>query len=516
MYLVVILGFALVLVVEHMRFKSVFALDPAGSIATVAGLTAATLIGCEVCVRLVLRRVRLAGRSMSNVGRFHLRCQTGIRYAIVLSFGAMLFVFNWSGTVRNPVHPRGDITPGWGLADLPLVDDLVLLVPFLLSTVLSWAIVYRADRALRSWGARQEGTGADGDRGDWSLSHYMVFQIRHHLLFLAIPMSLIILANDLGTRYHRFFAEKTGQLWMGQALVGVAAGFVFLLMPWMMRYIWTTKPLPAGQLRTRLEALASRVGLRYRQILLWESDGAVVNAAVTGLLAPFRYVLLSDGLLESMDDTKVEAVFGHEVGHVKEHHILYYLGFTMCALVAGIATGNAVESYWTARDLPWLGDTTELVTLVVLWAWVFGSISRRFERHADVFGVRCVSRPEASDNESAPAAADAEPAAPATRLPRNGPITAEAADTFGQALYRVAVLNGMSPSARSWRHSSIASRVAFLGELARDPDKLAAFDRMIRRIKMGLWLWGLASGAYWLYAFRQFLTFLPWDWVGLG
>ena len=75
------------------------------------------------------------------------------------------------------------------------------------------------------------------------------------------------------------------------------------------------------------------MGLNYRRILIWESDGMVVNAAVMGLFRPVRYILLSDGLLEMMDDAKIEAVFGHEAGHVKCRHIEFYLLFAVLSML---------------------------------------------------------------------------------------------------------------------------------------------------------------------------------------
>ena len=55
----------------------------------------------------------------------------------------------------------------------------------------------------------------------------------------------------------------------------------------------------------------------------------IVNAAVMGIVAPLRYVLITDAMIEQMDDTKIEAVFGHEAGHVKHHHIPCFLLFAL-------------------------------------------------------------------------------------------------------------------------------------------------------------------------------------------
>ena len=56
--------------------------------------------------------------------------------------------------------------------------------------------------------------------------------------------------------------------------------------------------------------------LRYREILLWHTENNMGNAAVVGLVPRLRYILLSDLLLETMDDRQIEAVFAHEIGHI--------------------------------------------------------------------------------------------------------------------------------------------------------------------------------------------------------
>ena len=67
--------------------------------------------------------------------------------------------------------------------------------------------------------------------------------------------------------------------------------------------------LNAGVVRDRLESLGERIGLRFRDILLWKSGGVMVNAAVMGIFAPVRYVLLSDALLSGMTPEQVDRIF---------------------------------------------------------------------------------------------------------------------------------------------------------------------------------------------------------------
>ena len=113
---------------------------------------------------------------------------------------------------------------------------------------------------------------------------------------------------------------------------------VFLFAPEILRRVLQTQPLPDSPLRRRLEAMCRRVGMRYRDILLWHTQNNMGNAAVMGILPPVRYILLSDLLLERMDDEQIEAVFAHEVGHVVHRHMAWYVVVIMIfTLGAGLA-----------------------------------------------------------------------------------------------------------------------------------------------------------------------------------
>ena len=76
---------------------------------------------------------------------------------------------------------------------------------------------------------------------------------------------------------------------------------VLAISPFFIRLAWPTRPLPEGPLRRRLERIANRVGFRYTDVLVWDTGNMMVNACVTGILPGFRYVLLTDALIDSSD-----------------------------------------------------------------------------------------------------------------------------------------------------------------------------------------------------------------------
>jgi STE24 endopeptidase len=267
--------------------------------------------------------------------------------------------------------------------------------------------------------------------------------------------------------------------------------------PLFIRLAWPTRSLPDGPLRRRLERVARRVGFRFTDLLVWDTGNLMVNACVTGVLPWFRYVLLSDALIESLSPAEVAAVFGHEVGHVAHRHLPFF-GFFFLGCLGILSLSAQVFSLPEAwiEGLPWLpagrasqvGEIAEaammLGTLGLFFWLVFGHLSRRFERQADVFGCRVVSCgvaecPPHFDLEEEMIGAVPELAPAATLCPVGIQI-------FSEALASVARQNGIDARARSWRHGSIANRLDFLRQLQSNPAGEILFQRGVRGFRLML------------------------------
>ncbi len=215
---------------------------------------------------------------------------------------------------------------------------------------------------------------------------------------------------------------------------------------------------------------------------------------MTGALPWFRYVLLTDALIEGLDDHQIEAVFGHEVGHIAHRHLSYFGFFFVgsmgvMALVAqgieeltgGMIPGSALS--WQDPTLTSLvvESVAALTCFGLYFLLIFGFLSRRFERQADVYGCRAVScgrlgcPPHADLN----AMSHSAPAESTDLCPVGIRI-------FANALSNVAMLNGMEPAARSWRHGSIRRRIAFLEGLEGKPDIERRFQTRVHWLRLSL------------------------------
>jgi len=427
---------------------------------------------------------------------------------ILAGFLILTMVFTpWSRLVRDD----------WGLGAIPLLGDLLLLFPLFGSLLIAWIVSFPVEMRFRDESfshCHDEDQGAavvaeparapvenhataalraakrQPGPANNSLTSYLVDKIRHQILILAVPMCIIVFAKHIlyGPLSESLPLPADAQmrgLILNTALGTVSVG-VLIIAPLLLRYIWATEPLPPGPLRDRFARTCERIGLRYREILLWHTHGMAVNAAVMGFVSPLRYILVSDALLETMDENEIEAVFGHEAGHVRHWHLPF---FGIFAIVSMYAAGGVMHLLFTigrwmresGTDPGLLHDPSvlQLVALAVLLAmWLFGFswLSRKFERQADLFGVRCITPDVETCVEHCPVHGGGKA--------KN--LCISAASLFGRTLTKIAELNGIPREAPSWRHGSIASRCRLIERLAADVAELRRFDRLILRIKIGL------------------------------
>lgn len=365
---------------------------------------------------------------------------------------------------------------------IPLAGKLLVVLPFVLGLILHWTQEYPFHRALHQRIARQQQlVGSGATCGTWRRAEHLAYNIRHQLLFIFVPVGLIILIQDVLVLYGpSVLGDVPHREEILAAAALAAAGGVFFFAPLLIVRIWRTNKLPEGPLRAQLERMCTRLGLRFRDILIWRSGNVIANAGVMGLSGSVRYVLLSDLLLERMRDEQVKAVFAHEAGHVICHHILYMAVFAISSALLAVSTGGvgAAVLGLAPRD----GDIAAMVLLGAAWAVGFGWMSRRLERQSDVIAA-WASGPDGGGDE--------------------GTISAEGAAIFASALQRVAQLNGIGGSQRSWRHGSITSRVNYIFHLSATGATRSRIDRVVRRIKLGVWVAlaaGVAMTAVWIFA----------------
>lgn len=391
-------------------------------------------------------------------------------------FALGLYSLGWGRFIQN--------TFAWGAPpakdDFPVMwpgTELLILAPFLIGLVLSWILFYDADRALHD-----AAPASPSVHPYWSRWAYLVFHIRFHLGLVLVPLLLMITVKDLP----RLIPQPDAQV---RTLVGcgvfLLALTVYACMPWAVRLFLGLKPMPDGPLRSRLLRASRRLHFRFSNILLWDTRSGVANAMVVGILPLLRYVVFTDRLVTEMSNDEVEAVFGHEAGHIRHRHMLYYLAFMILSLAVVMQLWDAAVSLWHPEVTP-RSDLVLLPLFGLIGAYifvVFGFLSRRCERQADIFGCRTVS---CGQNDCHGHDDHVE------LLPRGRGLCPTGIRTFINALEKVASLNGMSRERpgwlQSWQHSTIARRVEFLQCVLVDPSLERRFQRTVALVKWALFL----------------------------
>ena len=251
-------------------------------------------------------------------------------------------------------------------------------------------------------------------------------------------------------------------------LLNLVAVFAIVLiampfLPWLIARTLKTKPLPAGPFRDRLELAASRIGLRYRDILLWPTGGKVLNAMVVGFTPGTRRIFFTDGILRALPEDELMAVFFHEAGHAKKHHLplllLLFLSVAMVFHFMGTPLMQAgIPPIWIV-----------LLQLAVLWFVLLGWVSRRFEREADLYGAAHASI--------------LEPDAPEVPIPNSDRTLPRGAALMIRALERLQRISGKGAS---HRHGTIQDRMQYIAAHATDAGVRENFQRSQRSLLLGI------------------------------
>lgn len=418
-------------------------------------------------------------------GRFH------HQIGLFLAYLVALLLFGWGWAVGQLWR--------WD-AETPLpAAELLVLAPFIVAQMLGWSIYYDAERAshlpppLLALGAGESHTGAwlelERPRGGaaaavfGSRASYVLFQLRQKLALVFLPIFLLVTLKEMT----RLFPDM-GQQWQGviNAVGIVTVLLLFAAMPWIVRLVLGLHPLPAGPLRQRLEAVSRCMNFRCGDVLVWNTRQGMANAMVIGIVPWIRYVVLTDRLLEDFTPEEIEAVFGHEIGHIRHRHMQYYFGFLTASVLVLGWLGCLFQKDWQAllnmeKSNKYLADLPLVGVLLGYIFLVFGFLSRRCERQADVFGCRTVS---CSHSDCSGHDGGLDP------RERGRGLCITGIDTFIRALEKVALVNGISRDRpgflQSWQHSSIARRVDFLQRMRFDPSVETRFQRRIALVKWTL------------------------------
>jgi STE24 endopeptidase len=202
----------------------------------------------------------------------------------------------------------------------------------------------------------------------------------------------IVLVVLVGTarRWPRAWPAVAGGLLGGLVLLG---SFVYpLLVEPLFNHF---EPLPDGELRTRILALADQEGVQVDDVLVADASRrtTTLNAYVSGF-GSSRRVVVYDNLLDDEAEPQILSVVAHELGHARHDDVLVgsLLGAAGAVLgvgLLGLLVGGVAEPRRVPRVLALVAVATLLASPVQ------NGISRRIETRADVDALRTTRDPAA-------------------------------------------------------------------------------------------------------------------------
>jgi STE24 endopeptidase len=162
-------------------------------------------------------------------------------------------------------------------------------------------------------------------------------------------------------------------------------------------------PLPDGGLRDCLLALGERAGFRARDIQVMDGSkrSRHSNAFFTGL-GRFRKIVLFDTLVQQLDESELESVLAHEIGHYKKGHIPKTMALSLDgSLPVFYLVAVLAKEEWFLGAFGFApGDIATALLLISLLAglvtfWLsplFHLLSRRHEYEADAYAAGLIQR----------------------------------------------------------------------------------------------------------------------------
>lgn len=451
--------------------------------ALTGGAVALVLALALVLRAFVVRAVRADPARRFEVARHYAAWRRRLFFVNIGTAAACVTALGWGALVQDNVYVTTD-----GAKVLAPFAELLVPVPYFAVLLGCWLIYFSAERALFA--------AQNPNRAFWSRGGYVLHHARQFVLLVMLPVLLVTGQQTLGR-----FAPETAQSDAFRIALLCTGPLLILLLPLLMKPILGLKPLPPGPVRDRLEALAKRLHFRCTDFLVWPTNGGAVNALIAGLIPRARYVVFTDRLLEELPPDELDAVLGHEIGHAKHMHVWLYALFlllslsTIAALVLFLAQSlDAAESpRWVeVREAlagleSWLVLPPVALTAAYLF-FVFGALSRRCERQADVYGCKAVSCANASCTGH-----DAD-----TQFPEGAKcLCPTGVRTFTRALDRVSgspdagprgsrlgrAWRGLMEWVKHWTHGPIPKRIDYLMGLIERPAEERRFQRRVFAFK---------------------------------
>jgi Zn-dependent protease with chaperone function len=250
---------------------------------------------------------------------------------------------------------------------------------------------------------------------------------------------------------------------------------VAIIGPAFIQKFWQCRPLDNRIIRLRIEFMCKKAKMGFKDVLIWPLfGGKMITAGVMGLIRQFRYILVTPALIDLLNPIEIDAVIAHEIGHIKQKHLLFYLCFFIGYIVIAFSLMDLVlylliylgAVYGFISNDPEIDSVfvslcfsfSTILIFLIYFRYIFGFFMRNFERQADIFAFTTIGSPQ--------------------------PLIS----TFE----KISLSSGQSPGKPNWHHFSIQERISYLIKCAADRKWI---DRHNSKIKKGFLIYLIAMVA---------------------
>lgn len=356
-------------------------------------------------------------------------------------FAIELFLLNLKGFMsRIPV-----------LGELDTLLNAAGLLVFLLHLCIVWFWSFRALGDILSTSS--------------TVSDYIRSQIKFNLV-IVIPWLMLSLLIDLLFLVRIPFVLSILNSAVAQVVfVGLLLLFISLFAPVLITRLWDCQPLAESELKEKISDFCRSQGVRFKKIMSWNAmNRGLVTAGVVGLVKPFRYLLITPGLINLLSPDETLAVVSHEVGHVKKKHLLYYLVFFIGFMILIFSALDRVLNLFLNTRLGFslvfsangevnfsflsiLRIFISLFIFVLYFRFVFGFFMRNFEREADLYCFQSGINP----------------------------------DHLIAGFMKLGTRMGDDGKQKNWHHYNISQRIDYIRRSKQNPELIQSHRRKVKR-----------------------------------
>ena len=395
-------------------------------------------IYCSRVFASLLKRLRERGGDDGVLTDQYQRVNVRLSVLAITLFALAVYFFNLKQWLS--------LIPGFG--NFSILQGVLALALFFFYLCTIWYLGYPVYRAIFR---------VDITRRSFLRSN---FRFNLPILFPWLALSLVydLLALSPWAGPDSFLNSVYGQI----LFFAVSITLLMVVMPKFIQFWWGCKPLVSSEKGQQLDLFLKEMRFKYRTLLTWPIfEGRMMTAGIMGIVPRYRYILVTDSLLETLSLDELKAVLAHEIGHAKYRHLLFYIlffvGFMVLSFglsdlfislaflhphILDLISGNDSRSmslFYLIMSVPML------VTLLIYFRYVMGFFMRNFERQADLYSAVAMGTPML---------------------------------TIG-ALEKIAFFSGKSRDIPNWHHFSVKQRVDYLLKANREPELIKKHNRFV-------------------------------------